>query len=615
MTIRRAFLFVSLLIIVAMSVMTWMLWHTSGKIAGLGQQYSTAQELTNDMLMLRRHEKDFLLRKQLKYIDKFDKRITLMRENINALHQELDYAPTLQTDLNEALALLDQYQNKLNALVALDKTIGLENHLGLRGEFNQAENQLHKVVADTGDSRAVSQIMHLVLLENDFQNSHDLSIKSLLEKNLASTHSYIQQVNMPAADSVKAFEKTAQALAEALQQRGLDQNSGLRGELRSSIHQVESLFGGLYGDLEATISGALESSRLQGVITAAMLTALIAALLLWQTYRVITRLGTANTRMSDISHGGGDLTQHLELNGDDEVAELAHSVNDFIDTTAGLVREIKEKGETVETGAHHSVELSKRSQSAIEEQRNNTMAVNQAVQELVTAVELIAQSSANVQSSVSDADQKMAESAEIMDNTRRQMNTLSDNIIRGNQLMNSLSQSSTTISNVVGVIRDITEQTNLLALNAAIEAARAGETGRGFAVVADEVRTLAQRTQNSTVEIERMVETLQANVSESERAMQSNLELTTSMNDSINTASNTLQDNKQAMDEIRGMVIQIAGATEEQMYTVKGVEDATHSITAAAEQLLADSNESCRNCESLESNAHQMREDVSKFIV
>lgn len=615
MSIRRAFTLVSLLVIVAMALMTWMLWNTSSRIAQLGQQYSTAKELTTDMLMLRRHEKDFLLRKQTKYVEKFEKQINNIHLDISQLSRQLDYAPSLQIKLQNAQKLLNQYDSKLKALVALDTKIGLDKELGLRGAFNTAEANLQVSVADSGDSRAIANILHLVLLENDFQSNLNLQAKSLMTQDIKDVHHYMQQVNLTAANNIKQFESTAQALAEALELRGLDQNSGLRGELRSSIHQVETLFGDLHGDLETSISNALTASQLQGVSMAFALTIIISGILLWQTFRVLNRLKSANEKMSGISQGGGDLTQHLELKGQDEVTELAHSVNDFIDTTAGLVREIKEKGETVENGAHHSVELTKRSQIAIEEQRNNTIAVNQAVQELVSAVELIAKSSTEVQNSVGDADVKMEQGSQTMRRTQEQMDGLTLNISRNSELMQTLSQSSADIGNVVGVIHEITEQTNLLALNAAIEAARAGEKGRGFAVVADEVRTLAQRTQASTVEIEKMVVTLQKHVLESEQSMQSSLNLSSDMNQSIVSANEIMQSSKDAMDNIREMVIQIAGATEEQMYTVRGVEDATQNISVSAEQLLSDSCESCRNCECLESNAHQMREDVAKFVV
>ncbi|GHF84683.1 methyl-accepting chemotaxis protein [Thalassotalea marina] len=319
--------------------------------------------------------------------------------------------------------------------------------------------------------------------------------------------------------------------------------------------------------------------------------------------------------MHDISHGGGDLTKHLEVGGEDEVSELAHSVNEFIDTTAGLVREIKEKGSHVEEGAHHSLELNRRSMEAVEDQRNNTLAVNQAVHELVQSVTLIADSSVSVQNSISHADKEMQNGESLMTNASDQMTTLRSQIQENSELMNQLCESSNEIGNVTSVIRAITEQTNLLALNAAIEAARAGESGRGFAVVADEVRSLAQRTQASTVEIERMIQELQLKVRDSEAKMLESADMSQVTTDKIVSATHSIHENRKAMNEVRQMIEQIAGATEEQRHTVQNVEDATRNILVAAEQLLVDSSENCRNCESLEKDAHQMREDVEKFVV
>jgi methyl-accepting chemotaxis protein len=319
--------------------------------------------------------------------------------------------------------------------------------------------------------------------------------------------------------------------------------------------------------------------------------------------------------MADISHGNGDLTQHIELDGEDELSEFTDSINEFIDTTAEIVREIKHKGEAVEKGAHHSAELSLRSQTAIEDQKNNTLAVKQAVSELVKAVELIAQSSVDVEASVEQAEQDMREGTNVMSQTHTNMGLLKSQVESTSEIMSELTLSSREIEGVTSVISDITEQTNLLALNAAIEAARAGETGRGFAVVADEVRTLAKRTQQSTVEIGKMIKTLQDLVVRSEQAMEQSLSLTSEMNDSLDTARESMDRNKQSLDAIRDRVIQIAGATQEQMYTVKEVESATENISVSAEQLFIDSCENSQNCHALETDAQNMKHDVARFTV
>jgi len=615
MSIRYTFFLVSFFVILAMSTMAGILWNTSNNIAQIGEQYALSKELTSDMLMLRRHEKDFLLRKDLKYIAKFENRMLIMNEHVDQLKADLNENTNIQNMLNNTKQNLETYQAQLFNLVKIDEKIGLEKHQGLRGAFNQAEQDLKLSVSETGDSQAIANTLHLVLLENDFQSNLDLKVKSNVEIELIQAKSYFNLLSSQAVEDIAQFDISAQNLADALKMRGLDQNSGLRGELRSSIHQVEALVGNVSNELDSAITTSLSNSKKQGTLIAAIMTIVIATLLIMQTKRVFNRLQTANEKMANISQGGGDLTQHLDLSGKDEVTELAHSVNDFIDTTANLVREIKEKGESVENGAHHSVELNKRSQEAIKEQRNNTIAVNQAVTELATAVDLIAQSSVAVQDSVANADAQINIGSQTMSQASEKMIELTQHIESNSLIMNSVTHASSDIEKVTNVIREIAEQTNLLALNAAIEAARAGDSGRGFAVVADEVRTLAKRTQSSTIEIERMINTLQEHVKSSHTATSKSLNLSNTMNSSIKDANNSMSSNKDAMDQIRDMVTQIAGATEEQRYTVKSVEDATRNISVSAEQLLIDSCENCENCECLERDAHQMKEDVAKFIV
>ena len=598
-----------------MACMGGLLWHETGSIAELSNDLTLSKELTNDMLMLRRHEKDFLLRKDLKHVEKFEQRSALITDRLNVLEQRLTYSPELKHQLTIAKSNLLEYKQLFNSLVNVDKDIGLTSSSGLRLAFNQAETQLKNQVIDSGDTQAIANMVRLVLLENDFQTTLDLTVKNQVDEQYRSVKVSFAN-NQPESDNTLInFESAASNLAQALKNRGLDENSGLRGELRASIHQFEGQLGQLSGQLNQTIRDHLVYTRTKGLSLAGVLTFAIASLLLWQTYRITRRLKQANNKMYDISHGGGDLTKHIDLDGKDEVTELAQCVNEFIDTTADIVREIKHKGETVELGAHHSVELTKRSQQAIEDQKNNTLAVKQAVSELVQAVQLIAENSASVQSSVTLADENMDTGTQLMTEASENMATLMGHIHHNGQLMSDLSKASGEIENVTSVIREITEQTNLLALNAAIEAARAGDTGRGFAVVADEVRTLAKRTQASTVEIEKMIATLQQLVKESETAMHTSLNLSDQMNASIASAQSSMVDNKYSMDQIRQMVMQIASATEEQMYTVKGVEEATANISVSAEQLFVDSCDNCSNCENLERDAHKMREDVAKFIV
>ncbi len=615
MSIKRSFTTLSGLIIAAMAIMASLNWYTSERIAELGEQLSLSKDVSHNLLMLRRHEKDFLLRKNLKYHDKFEKRITQIKSNMMNLKRRLNDAPDLQQKLHESLILVDDYQSSFNELVKLDIEIGLNKETGLRQVFNQAELALKNQVIDTGDTRAISSTVRLVLLENDFQTSLDLSIKQQAEQNLVSVRSYLTNHTSTASLALVDFEKAAANLANALKLRGLNEELGLRGKLRSSIHQVETKLNALSSDINNQVGDTLSQSKKQSISLSTVITLIIASILLWQTYRIIKRLHTANLKMADISHGNGDLTQHIDLEGHDEVTQFTDSVNEFIDTTADIVREIKQKGNEVEISAHQSAELSKRSQHAIEDQKNNTLSVKNAVSELAKAVELIAQNSSEVEQSVQNAEENMDQGSLVMTSTCERMNELKTHIDETSGLMQQLIASSKSIEKVTSVISEITEQTNLLALNAAIEAARAGESGRGFAVVADEVRTLAKRTQTSTIEISQTIQSLQKQVADSESAMTKSLDLGNQMEEAIDSAKQSMINNKRSLDSIRDRVIQIAGATQEQMYTVKEVEAATTNISVSAEQLYIDSRETCKNCEHLELDAKQMKQDVSRFTV
>lgn len=130
MSIKRSFISLSMLIILAMAIMASLIWYSTNQMAELGNELALSKELSNNMLMLRRHEKDFLLRKDEKYVDKFNLRISLIKQNINALNQALDTIPSLKNQLANTHELIEQYETQFLTLVSLDKRIGLSKDQG-----------------------------------------------------------------------------------------------------------------------------------------------------------------------------------------------------------------------------------------------------------------------------------------------------------------------------------------------------------------------------------------------------------------------------------------------------------------------------------------------------
>ncbi len=199
-----------------------------------------------------------------------------------------------------------------------------------------------------------------------------------------------------------------------------------------------------------------------------------------------------------------------------------------------------------------------------------------ALDNLATAAGAIADNAASAAESTREAQKESDNGKVTMTEAMGSMAALSDQISRASGAVELLSQDTQNIGTVLDVIRGIAEQTNLLALNAAIEAARAGEQGRGFAVVADEVRTLASRTQQSTQEIQEMIEALQGRAQEVVNVMGEGVEQVSVVEEMIENACVSLAEIGAYVDTIDGMNSSIAAAAEEQSASVQSIRDLVH---------------------------------------
>lgn len=268
--------------------------------------------------------------------------------------------------------------------------------------------------------------------------------------------------------------------------------------------------------------------------------------------------------LRDIAQEDGDLTVRIQSNNKDEIGDLVHWFNQFMEKLQGVVKDIVNASLPLSELAQNLNQLTDDTNKTIEIQQSSATEAKSAVDNLIHSVSSVAGSAAEAATAAGDASTAAGDGQSVVDHTVQSIQSLAANVEETAEVIRKLESDSNQVGVVLDVIKGIAEQTNLLALNAAIEAARAGEQGRGFAVVADEVRTLASRTQQSTEEIQTTIEQLQGAARSAVSVMAKGTEQAGESVETANKAGASLNAITETISKITLMNDQIAASTGEQ---------------------------------------------------
>ena len=319
--------------------------------------------------------------------------------------------------------------------------------------------------------------------------------------------------------------------------------------------------------------------------------------------------------LDDIAAGEGDLTRRLPVTSQDELGELAGSFNRFVEKIHGLVRQIAEMTTQLTGLVGEVAAQAQRSEQAMERQRHETDQVATAINEMSAAAHEVARSAQGAAEAAQQTDNEGQAAKKVVDGSIDRIHALVEDIRESGVSLDNLQQDVQSIVSVLDVIRSIAEQTNLLALNAAIEAARAGEAGRGFAVVADEVRALASRTQQSTQEIQGMIDRLQGGTRDAVTAMRRSSDAGEITSEQANQAGASLDAIAQLIGTINAMNAQIASAAEEQTAVAEEINRSVHQIAVAVESVADETRHGAETSRSLAGLGERLGALVRQFRI
>ncbi|MDH5183659.1 MAG: methyl-accepting chemotaxis protein [Gammaproteobacteria bacterium] len=577
-------------------------------------------EINAGMLTLRRNEKDFLARTDLKYLDKFNKNFVLLTEKLTSLKAFSSKYGVVGEEVARLERVLNDYAVSFKQLVAVQQTIGLSPKDGLRGNLRNAVHEAEGILKELSLDTLTKDMLMLRRREKDFMLRTDIKYLEKFNNDLVVFYQDLDAVSLSSEkkaeirSSMAVYERDFTAMVQAYQNKGLTSKAGLQGQMRDTVHQSETVLAEVSEKLTAFLEQELTKLIAVGLVMFVGLFLAVIVSTFLMSRSILIPVKRLQAVMSDACENK-DLSLRADAHGHDEITSMAQTFNAMLAEFQQMVSKVLDSVHAVSVASTQLSSVTEQTANGVMKQHRESDQVATAMNEMSATVEEVARNANEAASASHHADDAARNGKDIVVAVKSGIHALAAEIDTAATTIADLQKQTDNIGGVLNVIRDIAEQTNLLALNAAIEAARAGEQGRGFAVVADEVRTLATRTQESTAEIQAMIENLQAAAKTAVSTMDKGKQVTAENVSKADEADQALNEISTSVRSINDMNAMIASAAEEQSAVAEEINRSVVTISQISDETAEGAKHTTATASDLAALAMQLQTLATQFRV
>jgi len=593
--------------------------HITAKIfndkeKGLMTLRSDVSSINESILVLRKYEKDFLMRHDVKYEKSLLESAAHLQEQLKKIIREADTKGLDTTQLVRLSEVVKTYVTVFNEVVAQKKQIGLSPEEGLEGKMRQAIHEAESGFKELKDYEMQTLMLTLRRNEKDFMLRLTPKYSDEHRVNFEKALAYVQNHEELAFSKklLETYRESFVAYVKAYEVLGLDEKSGLNGKLRETVHQTEELLDSSLKAVDQEIASTIHETIVVYLFVGGIVVGVVLLLILiiirsvLVPLRALTKAIVSNER---------DLTMQYSTPYNDELKEIADALNAFMGRLRAIVQGAIHASDENAAVAH---ELSSTSNNIGTRAEKESAIVLQTTQMGLRAKVQIDESVLNskqAKKEIEETNQSLQEANKIFERLIVKIEQTEQVENELQHKMEALAHDADRVKDVLTVINDIADQTNLLALNAAIEAARAGEHGRGFAVVAAEVRQLAERTQKSLVEINATVSVIVQSILDSGSQMDENAQLFHELVQQSEEVSGKIETSVQLMQTSLNVVEMATNTTEQSGEGIKKAMDEIEHINEITTTNARDIEEIASAAEHLHSVTQKLNDQLHYFKV